>query len=165
MKKYTAFFRKETIAVLAALILPLVSCQQNALELKPVDISGIYGYTFYGNITASKGETLKPSLILYNEKRAAWNMSIKWGEDAVQCYYYAVRNSVNNYTLYWFGPADEDAANNHDASKAIVVLQLGINSLNEIVVLRTDNNFMSGTRVPMQKQTNIAHNGTPPPMP
>lgn len=165
MKKYTALFRKETIVVLAALILPLVSCQQNALELKPVGISEIYGYTFYGNITASKGETLKPSLILYNEERAAWNMSIKWGEDAVQCYYYAVRNSANNYTLYWFGPADEYAAKHYDTSKAIVVLQLGINSLNEIVVLRTDNNFMSGTRVPMQKQTNIAHNRTPPPMP
>jgi len=166
MKNMQCFFRwKGAAAVLATLtFFLLVSCQQGA-QLKEHDISEIYGYTFYGNITASKGESLKPSLILYNDNRAAWNMSIKWGGDAIQCYYCADKNLTNNYTIYWFLPKDREAAMTHNTEKAYLVLQLGINSLDEITVLRTDNSSMSGTRISMQKQANIKRNTNAPPLP
>ena len=68
MKTMQCFFqRKGVAAVLATLtFFLLVSCQQgaqSAQELKDHDISEIYGYMFYGNITASSGNTLKPSPI------------------------------------------------------------------------------------------------------
>ncbi len=169
MKNIHRFFQKVigiTVTVPTALALFLfVSCENGAQTIKDYDISALYGYTFYGNITASKGETLKPSFILYDDNRAAWNMSIKWkNAAAVQCYYYAVKNSASNYTLYWFLPSDHAAAINHDATKAYTVLQVGINSLDEIVTLRTDSNYMSGTRVPMQKQRNIKRITKAPPI-
>ena len=77
MKNIHRFFRGGVcLAVLPALALLLVSCGQGSQNLKEYDISEIYGYTFYGNITASSGTTLKPSLILYNDERADWNMSV-----------------------------------------------------------------------------------------
>ncbi len=169
MKNYS-IFRGGGMAVLAALALVLFSCQQNAdeltPELTPVDISEIYGYTFYGTITAQSGNTLTPSLILYNEERADWNMSVN-GMNVNQFYYYAVKNSVNNYTLYWFGGADQGAAMTHDKSKAAMTVQLGINSLNEVVILLTGDGLtglgkMQNTRVPMTKQTAIPRNTDAP---
>ena len=44
-------------------------------------------------------------------------------------------------------------------------MKLGINSLDEIVTLRIDNSFMAKTRVPMQKQKDIAPNTNPPEIP
>ena len=169
MKNYS-IFQGGGMAVLAALALVLFSCQQNAEELTPeltpVDISEIYGYTFYGTITAQSGNTLTPSLILYNEERADWNMSVN-GMNVNQFYYYAVKNSVNNYTLYWFGGADQGAAMTHDKSKAAMTVQLGINSLNEVVILLTGDGLtglgkMQNTRVPMTKQTAIPRNTDAP---
>lgn len=165
MKNYS-IFRGGGMAVLAALALVLFSCQQNADELSPVDISEIYGYTFYGNINTSGNNRLTPSLILYNEERADWNMNVG-GTTPVSFYYYAVKNSENNYTLYWFGGADQGAAMTHDKSKAAMTVQLGINSLNEVVILLTGDGLtglgkMQNTRVPMTKQTAIPRNTDAP---
>ena len=60
MKNIHRFFREGVcLAVLPALALLLVSCGQGSQNLKEYDISEIYGYTFYGNITASSGTTCK----------------------------------------------------------------------------------------------------------
>ena len=167
------FQRKGAAAILAALaFFLLISCEQgaqNAPELKDRDISEIYGYTFYGNITASSGNTLKPSLILYNDERAEWNMSIN-GMNNNQFYYYAVKNSEpNNYTLYWFGASNETAAKAKDQSKAAMEVHLGIDSPDQITILLTGDKLtdikeMANNRVPMQKQTNIRRKTTPPPI-
>jgi len=176
MKNMQCFFqRKGAAAILAALaFFLLVSCEQGAQnaqsapELKDRDISEIYGYTFYGNITASSGNTLKPSLILYNDERAEWNMSIN-GMNNNQFYYYAVKNSKANYTLYWFGASNEAAAKAKDQSKAAMKVLLGIDSLDQIKILLTGDGLtgieeMSNNRVPMHKQTNIPRKTTPPPI-
>ena len=170
MKNIHRFFRRGVcLAVLPALALLLVSCGQGSQNLKEYDISEIYGYTFYGNITASSGTTLKPSLILYNDERADWNMSVSKESkmNAVSFYYYAEKKGVNRYTLYWFGGGDSAAAMNHDKSKAAMTVQLGINSLNEVVVLLTGDKLteigaMQNTRVPMTKQTGIPRNTDAP---
>lgn len=146
----------------------LVSCV-NEDTLEPHEISELYGYTFYGTITASGGNTLTPSLILYNNERADWNMNVGGGETggAIAFYYYAVKNAVNNYTLYWFGGADYSAMQNKDKSKAVMVVQLGINSANEVVILLTGDGLtgigsMQNTRVTMKKQESIPHNTEAP---
>ena len=167
------FQRKGAAAILAALaFFLLISCEQgaqNAPELKDRDISEIYGYTFYGNITASSGTTLKPSFILYNDKRAEWNMSIN-GMNNNQFYYYAVKNSEpNNYTLYWFGASNETAAKAKDQSKAAMEVHLGIDSPDQITILLTGDKLtdikeMANNRVPMHKQTNVPRKTTPPPI-
>ena len=170
MKNIHRFFREGVcLAVLPALALLLVSCGQGSQNLKEYDISEIYGYTFYGNITASSGTTLKPSLILYNDERADWNMSVSKESkmNAVSFYYYAEKKGVNRYTLYWFGGGDSAAAMNHDKSKAAMTVQLGINSLNEVVVLLTGDKLteigaMQNTRVPITKQTGIPRNTDAP---
>lgn len=148
-------------AVCAVFSLLFVSCSQNADELKDFDISELYGYTFYGNITASSSSTLTPSLILYNDERADWNMSVG-GMASLPFYYYAAKNSKSNYTLYWFGGADYAAAMAHDKSKAAMTVQLGINDLNEVIILLTGDKLteigaMQNTRVPMTKQKDIPH--------
>jgi len=170
MKNMQCFFqRKGAAAVLAALIFfLLVSCGQGAQELKDYDISALYGYTFYGNITASSGNTLKPSFILYNPERAEWNMSIN-GMNNNQFYYYAVKDSASNYTLYWFGASNEAAAKAKDKSKAAMTVHIGIDSLDQITILLTGDSLsgieeMSNNRVPMQKQTNVPRKTTPPPI-
>ena len=170
MKNMQCFFhRKGAAAVLAALtFFLLISCKQGAQDLKDHDISEIYGYTFYGNITAKSGNTLKPSFILYNNERAEWNMSIN-GMNNNQFYYYAVKNSTANYTLYWFGASDSDAAKAKDKSKAAMTVQLGINSPDQINILLTGDGLsgieeMSNNRVPMQKQANVPRKATPPPI-
>ena len=161
--------RKGGLAVLTALtFFLLVSCTQGATELKDYDISNLYGYTFRGNITASSGNTLKPSLILYNGERAEWNMNVNGMSDN-QFYYYAVKNSASNYTLYWFDPANQEAARNKDTSKAGMKMKLGINTLDEIVLLLIEDNVtdigaMSNNRVPMQKQASIPKKNTAPPV-
>ena len=174
MKNMQCFFQwKGVAAVLATLtFFLLVSCQQgaqSAQELKDHDISEIYGYTFYGNITASSGTTLKPSFILYNDKRAEWNMSVN-GMNNNQFYYYAVKNSEpNNYTLYWFGASNETEAKAKDQSKAAMEVHLGIDSPDQITILLTGDKLtdikeMANNRVPMHKQTNVPRKTTPPPI-
>lgn len=160
MKKYS-IFSGGGMAVLAALALVLLSCQQNAPEpeLTPVDISQLYGYTFYGNIKASSGNILTPSLRIYDEERADWNMSVN-GMNINQFYYFAEQNAVNNYTLYWFAGADYGAMMTKNKSKAAMTVQLGINSENELVILLTGDGLtglgkMQNTRVRMVKQTSI----------
>ena len=129
------------------------------------DISEIYGYTYYGNITASSGNTLIPSLIIYNENRCDWNMNTN-GMNNNQFYYYAVKNSAANYTLYWFAPSEVSYCAQKDSSKASMVVQVGINSPSELVILLTGDGFsgvsnMTNTRVPMTKQNSIEKNTTP----
>jgi lipoprotein len=173
MKNMQCFFqRKGVAAVLATLtFFLLVSCQQgaqSAQELKDHDISEIYGYTFYGNITASSGNTLKPSLILYNNERADWNMSVN-GMTVNQFFYYAEKNSKANYTLYWFSGADYGAMMTRDKSKAVMTVLLGINSLDQIRIVLTGDGLtgieaMQNTPVPMTKQVSIPHNTNAPKM-
>ena len=167
-KNMRYFFKGGAAAISAVLILLSVSCSQNEDELKDYDISELYGYTYHGTITSSSGETLVPSLILYNDKRADWNMSIN-GMTVVQFYYYAVKNSKSNYTMYWFGGADLAAAESHDKSKAAMTVQLGINALDEVVILLTGDALtgigpMQNTRVTMTKQKNIPHTTDAPPI-
>ena len=160
-KNMRYFFKGGAAAISAVLMLLSVSCSQNEDELKDYDISELYGYTYHGTITSSSGETLVPSLILYNDKRADWNMSIN-GMNVVQFYYYTVKNSKSNYTMYWFGGSDLAAAESHDKSKAAMTVQLGINALDEVVILLTGDALtgigpMQNTRVTMKKQKNIPH--------
>lgn len=159
------------IAALTVFALLTVSCTEllNAFKdeaLEKHDISDIYGYTYYGNITTSGGSTLTPSLTIYNDERLDWNMSVN-GMNINQFYYYSVKNSKNNYTLYWFGGADYGAAMTKDASKAAMTVQIGINSTDGIIILLTGDGLtgigaMSNTRVPMAKQKNIARNKDAP---
>ncbi|MBP3710499.1 MAG: hypothetical protein J6I73_08890 [Treponema sp.] len=149
-----------------AIALLFISCAGTSNEsLADYDIAKIYGYTYYGNITASSGNTLIPSLIVYNDNRCDWNMNVT-GMNNNQFYYYATQNSASNYTLYWFSAADHASAIAKDASKAAMVVQVGINSLDEIVILLTGDKLtgisaMANTRVPMKKQANIPRNTTP----
>ena len=169
MKNIQRFFRKAGCLVLpAVLVLLPVSCKHGVQDqtLKDYDISAIYGYTFYGNITSTSGTTLKPSLILYNDERVDWNMSVN-GMNVNQFFYYAVKNSASNYTLYWFSGADYGAAMTKDKSKAAMTVQLGINSPDEVTILLTGDGLtgieaMQNTRVPMTKQTAIPHNTDAP---
>ena len=173
MKNMQCFFRRKGAAAVLAVLtfFLLVSCghgAQSAQELKDYDISVLYGYTFHGNITASSGNTLKPSFILYNPERAEWNMSIN-GMNNNQFYYYAVKNSAANYTLYWFGASNEAAAKAKDKSKAAMTVHIGIDSLDQITILLTGDSLsgieeMSNNRVPMHKQTNVPRKTTPPPI-
>ncbi|MEL3906441.1 MAG: calycin-like domain-containing protein [Treponema sp.] len=167
MKNIVRSFQKAGgLAVSTVLAFFLISCSNGVQELKDYDISAIYGYTFYGNITASNGDTLKPSLILYGNERADWNMSVN-GMNVNQFYYYVVKNSASNYTLYWFGGSDYGAMLTKDKSKAAMTVQIGINSPDEIVILLTGDGLtgigaMQGVRVPMTKQTAIPKNTDAP---
>ena len=134
-------------------------------EAVDYDISEIYGYTYYGNITASSGNTLIPSIILYNDERCDWNMSVN-GMNNNQFYYYSEKNGTANYTLYWYSAENLSYCKLKDSSKASMVVQLGINSSSEIVILLTGDNLtgvsgMTNTRVTMTKQTDIEKNTTP----
>ncbi|MCR4789567.1 MAG: hypothetical protein K5839_00650 [Treponemataceae bacterium] len=143
------------------------SCDEPEEEgLTDYAISEIYGYTYYGNITASSGNTLIPSLILYNENRVDWNMNVN-GMSTNQFYYFSEKNSTSNYTMYWYSAEDESSCVNKVKDDAAMVVQLGINSLDEVVVLLTGDNLtdvdgMTNTRVPMTRQSSIAKNTTPP---
>ena len=170
-KSARRFFSGMGIAALTVFALLTVSCTEllNAFKneaLENHDISDIYGYTYYGNITSSSGSTLTPSLTIYNDERIDWNMSVN-GMNINQFYYYSVKNSKNNYTLYWFGGADYGAAMTKDASKAAMTVQIGINSTDGIIILLTGDGLtgigaMSNTRVPMAKQKNIPRNKDAP---
>ena len=169
MKNIQRFFRKAGCLVLpAVLVLLPVSCKHGVQDqtLKDYDISALYGYTFYGNITSTSGTTLKPSLILYNDERVDWNMSVN-GMNVNQFFYYAVKNSASNYTLYWFSGADYGAAMTKDKSKAAMTVQIGIDTPDEVTILLTGDGLtgigaMQNTRVPMTKQTAIPHNTDAP---
>lgn len=130
------------------------------------DISELYGYTYYGNITASSGSTLIPSLLIYNDERCDWNMSVN-GMNNNQFYYYGVKNSTANYTLYWYSAENVAYCKTKDTSKASMTIQLGINSSDEIVILLTGDDLtgvsgMTNTRVSMKKQADKGKNTTPP---
>ena len=134
--------------------------------LENIHITELYGYTYYGNITSSGGSTLTPSLTIYNDDRLDWNMSVN-GMNINQFYYYSVKNSKNNYTLYWFSGADYGAAMTKDASKAAMTVQIGINSTDGVTILLTGDGLtgigaMSNTRVPIAKQKNIPRNKEAP---
>ena len=172
IKKHKRYFLSGMgVAALAICALLTVSCTEllNAFKdeaLENHDISDIYGYTYYGNITSSGGSTLTPSLIIYNNDRLDWNMSVN-GMNINQFYYYSVKNSKNNYTLYWFSGADYGAAMTKDASKAAMTVQIGINSTDGVTILLTGDGLtgigaMSNTRVPMAKQKNIPRNKEAP---
>ena len=168
MKKTVyAFFAAAAIA--ASLL--FVSCDaiSDAFRdetLENIDIKELHGYTYYGNITSSGGSTLTPSLTIYNDDRLDWNMSVN-GMIDTQFWYYSVKNSKNNYTLYWFSGADYGAAMSHEFSKAAMTVQVGINSTDGITILLTGDGLtgigaMSNTRVPMAKQKNIPRNKNAP---
>lgn len=158
------------ISVLFVGILSLSSCDNlNSEKEEPLakdyDIKDFYGYTFQGTISASSGNTLTPALILYNENRCDWNMSTN-GMEFNQFYYFSKKNSASNYTLYWYGGAKARYANLQDISQADMVVQLGLNSPTEVVVLLTGDTLtgvsgMTNTRVNMQK-TNAKKNTNAP---
>lgn len=158
------------ILVLFAAVLVLPSCdninQQNPqVQEHDYDIADFYGYTFQGTISASSGNTLTPALILYNENRCDWNMSTN-GMEFNQFYYFSKKNSASNYTLYWYGGAKAHYAILQDISQADMVVQLGLNSPTEVVVLLTGDTLtgvsgMTNTRVNMQK-TNAEKNTNAP---
>lgn len=159
--------KKSFTALAIALSLIFFACANpsGSSDAKDNDLSLIYGWTYYGNITASSGNTLIPGLILYNENRCDWNMN-KNGMNDNQFYYFAEKNSASNYTLYWYTASEATACAEKDKTKASMILQLGINSENEVVILLTGDGLtgvsgMTNTRVSMKKQTGIARNTTP----
>ena len=168
MKKTVyAFFAAAAIAAsLLSVSCDAISDAFGEERLENIDIAELYGYTYYGNITASGGSTLTPSLTIYNNERIDWNMSVN-GMSNNQFYYYAEKKSKNNYTLYWFSGADHSAAMTKDALKAVMTVQIGINSTDGIIILLTGDGLtgigaMSNTRVPMAKQKNIPRNKNAP---
>lgn len=155
------------LAALIAAGLCFFSCSSDgdSAEEVDIDISEIYGYTFQGTISAISGNTLTPALILYNENRCDWNMSTN-GMEFNKFYYWAKKNSPSNYTLYWYGGSRGAYASLRDDSYASMVVQLGINSINEVTVLLTSDSLtgvsgMTNTRVKMTR-TNEARNTTAP---
>ena len=168
MKKtvYTFFAAAAIAASLLFVSCDAISDAFRDETLENIDITELYGYTYYGNITSSGGSTLTPSLTNYNNERIDWNMSVN-GMSNNQFYYYAEKNSKNNYTLRWFGGADYGAAMTKDASKAAMTVQIGINSTDGIIILLTGDGLtgigaMSNTRVPMARQTVIPKNTDAP---
>lgn len=160
MKKNIGFF----LAAITAALIPISCTNEDILE--PHEISEIYGYTYSGGITASGGNTLKPSLIIYNDERVDWNMGVN-GMSTIPFYYNAVKNSQNNYTMYWFSAINRSLAKQKINEKADMTVHLGINTLNEVVILLTQDNLtgksaMQNVRVPMQMQAGIEKKTTPP---
>lgn len=153
-----ASFTSLLVLVFTISVLSFSSCdnlnQQNP-QVQDYDIADFYGYTFQGTISASSGNTLTPALILYNENRCDWNMSTN-GMEFNQFYYFSKKNSASNYTLYWYGGSKAAYASLQDESQADMVVQLGLNSQSEVVVLLTGDSLtgvsgMTNTRVSMQK--------------
>lgn len=143
-----------------------LSCKKEEDDADVTDygLSELYGYTYYGNITSSSGNTLIPSIIIYNDERCDWNMSVS-GMDSNQFYYYGVKNSISNYTLYWYSAENVSYCKKKEPSKASMVVQLGINSPDEIVILLTGDDLtgvsgMTNTRVSMKKQSDKGKNTT-----
>ncbi len=158
---------KKLVYILLALSMIFVACQKEPKEeiTQDYELSEIFGYTFYGNITASSGNTLIPSLIIYNDNRCDWNMNTK-GMNNNQFYYYSQKNSAANYTLYWFTADNVSYCVQKDSSKASMVVQFGINSPSDVVILLTGDGLtnvegMTNTRVPLTKQNDIPKNTTP----
>ncbi len=163
MKKYffNNFNRQFLILVLFAFVLVLSSCDNlnsgnsSNTQEQDFDIKDFYGYTFQGTISASSGNTLTPALIIYNKDRCDWNMSTN-GMEFNQFYYFSEKNSASNYTLYWYGGAKARYAAQQDKSQADMVVQLGLNSTSEVVILLTGDSLtgvsgMTNTRVTMRK--------------
>ncbi len=172
IKKHKRYFLSGMgVAALAICALLTVSCTEllNAFKdeaLENHDISDIYGYTYYGNITSSGGSTLTPSLTIYNKERVDWNMSVN-GMIDTQFWYYAEKKSKNNYTLHWFVGSDRDSARSKIETDAVMTVQIGINSTDGVVILLTGDGLtgigaMSNTRVPMARQIGIVRKLTAP---
>lgn len=156
-----------TATLLAASLLCFSSCSNDddSAEEVDIDISEIYGYTFQGTISASSGNTLTPALILYDDNRCDWNMSTN-GMEFNKFYYWSKKNSAGNYTLYWYSGSRAASASLRDDSYASMVVQLGINSLNEVTVLLTSDSLtgvsgMTNTRISMPR-TSAERNTTAP---
>lgn len=167
MTRFIKSSRLFTATVLAASLLCLASCSSDDSDAEEVDIdiSEIYGYTFEGTIGASSGNTLTPALILYDENRCDWNMSTN-GMEFNKFYYWSKKNSAGSYTLYWYSGSRAASASLRDESYASMVVQLGINSLNQVTVLLTSDSLtgvsgMTNTRVPMTR-TSAEKNTTAP---
>ncbi len=168
--EFISALKKDFRLVLCALLfssLAFTSCNNDDDEAEATDyeIAEIYGSTYYGNITASSGNTLIPSIVLYNDERCDWNMSVN-GMNNNQFYYYSVKNDTANYTLYWYSAEKVSYCKQQDSSEASMVVQLGINSPDEIVILLTGDDLtgvsgMTNTRVTMKKQSDIEVNTTP----
>ncbi len=144
-----------------------VSCSQddNGSTAQDFDISELYGYTFQGTISASSGTTLTPAIIIYNDERCDWNMSTN-NMSNNQFYYYSEKTGTGAYTLYWYGTDKQSYCASKDSSQADMTVQLGINSLEEVVILLTADDYsgvsnMTNTRVTMKLQSSIARNVTP----
>jgi hypothetical protein len=153
-------------STVAVILLSIFSCKLNDDEaVTDYQLSEIFGNTYYGAITASSGTTLIPALIIYNDNRCDWNMNTN-GMNNNQFYYYSVKNSAANYTLYWFSAENVSECMSKNSAKASMTVQLGINSSDEIVILLTGDDLtgisaMSNTRVPMLKQSKIARKTEP----
>ncbi len=144
-----------------------VSCSQDedGSTAQDFDISELYGYTFQGTISASSGTTLTPAIIIYNDERCDWNMSTN-NMSNNQFYYYSEKTGTGAYTLYWYGTDKQSYCASKDSSQADMTVQLGINSLEEVVILLTADDYsgvsnMTNTRVTMKLQSSIARNVTP----
>ncbi len=146
---------------------PFISCSQDddGSTAQDFDISEVYGYTYSGTISASSGTTLTPAIIIYNDERCDWNMSTN-NMSNNQFYYYSEKTGTGAYTLYWYGTDKQSYCASKDSSQADMTVQLGINSLDEVVILLTADDYsgvsnMTNTRVTMKLQTSIAKNVTP----
>ncbi len=144
-----------------------ISCSQDddGTTAQDFDISEIYGYTYSGTITASSGTTLTPAIIIYNDERCDWNMSTN-NMSNNQFYYYSEKTGTGAYTLYWFGSDKKSYCYQKDSSEADMTVQLGINSLDQVVILLTADDYsgvsnMTNTRVTMNLQTSTAKNVNP----
>ncbi|MGI5070749.1 hypothetical protein HRO26_06360 [Treponema pectinovorum] len=155
-----------TIFAAAILSFALLSCEDNDDEktITPYELEDIYGYTFEGRISASSGNTLTPSLTIYNTERVDWNMSTNsMGNN--QFYYTVQKTAVNSWTFYWYSTKEAKDAN--DTAKAGMKVRIGINSPKSISLMVTNvdssigaGSAMAGRPVEMQK-TSAPKNTTP----
>lgn len=160
-KNVRSVFSLVCVACAVLFSAPFISCSQDddGSAAQDFDISEVYGYTYSGTISASSGTTLTPALIIYNDERCDWNMSTN-NMSNNQFYYYSEKTGTGAYTLYWYGTDKKSYCASKDSSQADMTVQLGINSLEEVVILLTADDYsgvsnMTNTRVTMKLQTSI----------
>lgn len=146
------------MAVAVAVSSIFFSCANNSGdsgedELTLLSLSDIQGYTYKANFTASSGTQLTPVLIIYNDKRLDWNMNSN-GMANNKYMYRASQTGQNKYISYWYSNATD--WENNDTSKASMTVELGLNSMDEVVVLTSNakvgaGSQMQGTRVAMRR--------------
>lgn len=147
------------------IVLFIMSCPQPETQLEDHSLSQLYGYTYTGTIQAESGATLTPTLIIYDNSRCDWNMS-STGMENNQFYYLHKKNRKSNYTLYWFNGSKHGEVIAQNTSAADMEVQLGINSLEEITILLTQDDHtgidgMSNTRVTMKRTSDPRKTSTP----